>query len=309
MNARLDFSALFATESDVRSAYFGTSLWLKAPNGNSTNLTESQWLQVRTAAFKAWFGDWEFKPAQASKILDENGEPLVVFHGTQNSFESFDHFCLSNNTGNDGHYGAGFYFSIEQMEAETYGDMLYPVFINMKKPVFDHPECLEPIAAQFGIHKEFLTVDKDWLADQIAAKDEHAGQLARLFAKGLSYENAWDEFIENGGNFHDNVLDLNCVGDLYENINTAIGCYNMDFINEHFGEVPEHAKIYGFDEPVRIIYMTDMGNCGQAFTSISKDCGFNGVWANSEVVAFEANQIKSATGNNGQFSTDANIYN
>ncbi|MCQ2299977.1 MAG: hypothetical protein MJZ81_07640 [Bacteroidales bacterium] len=33
--------------------------WMKAPNGKATNLTESQWVQVRTQSFKKWFGDWE----------------------------------------------------------------------------------------------------------------------------------------------------------------------------------------------------------------------------------------------------------
>lgn len=33
--------------------------FMKAPNGKSSNLTERQWLQVRTKAFKDWFGDWE----------------------------------------------------------------------------------------------------------------------------------------------------------------------------------------------------------------------------------------------------------
>ena len=32
---------------------------MKAPNGKKTNLTEEQWLAVRTPAFKKWFGDWE----------------------------------------------------------------------------------------------------------------------------------------------------------------------------------------------------------------------------------------------------------
>ena len=31
----------------------------KAPNGKDTNLTPKQWAQVRTKAFKKWFGDWE----------------------------------------------------------------------------------------------------------------------------------------------------------------------------------------------------------------------------------------------------------
>ncbi len=33
--------------------------WMKAPNGKPTNLTERQWVQVRTPSFKRWFGDWE----------------------------------------------------------------------------------------------------------------------------------------------------------------------------------------------------------------------------------------------------------
>ena len=43
----------------VRKQYAGTASWMKAPNGKATNLTEDQWLTVRTPAFKAWFGDWE----------------------------------------------------------------------------------------------------------------------------------------------------------------------------------------------------------------------------------------------------------
>lgn len=64
----------------VRRQYEGSDQWMKAPNGKPTNLTERQWLQVRTPSFKAWFGDWEANPAAASKVVDENGEPLVVYH-------------------------------------------------------------------------------------------------------------------------------------------------------------------------------------------------------------------------------------
>lgn len=56
--------------------------YMKAPNGADTNLTPKQWAQVRTNAFKDWFGDWENSPEKASKVVDENGEPKVVFHGT-----------------------------------------------------------------------------------------------------------------------------------------------------------------------------------------------------------------------------------
>lgn len=65
--------------------------YLKAPNGKETNLTEEQWIQVRTKAFKNWFGDWESNPLEASKILDDNGEPLVVYHGSRSAgFREFE---------------------------------------------------------------------------------------------------------------------------------------------------------------------------------------------------------------------------
>lgn len=53
---------------------------LLAPNDKKSNLTERQYAQVRTKAFKDWFGDWENNPSEASKVVDENGEPLVVYH-------------------------------------------------------------------------------------------------------------------------------------------------------------------------------------------------------------------------------------
>lgn len=61
-----------------------------APNGKRSNLTDRQYDQVRTPEFKAWFGDWENDPANASKVVDENGEPMVVYRGdTHNENEFF----------------------------------------------------------------------------------------------------------------------------------------------------------------------------------------------------------------------------
>ena len=44
---------------EVETRYRGTSGWLKAPNGQPSNLNERQWVLVRTPNFKRWFGDWE----------------------------------------------------------------------------------------------------------------------------------------------------------------------------------------------------------------------------------------------------------
>lgn len=47
------------------------------------NVTETQ-------QFKRWFGDWQKKPRSASKVVNADGTPKVVYHGTGSEFWTFD---------------------------------------------------------------------------------------------------------------------------------------------------------------------------------------------------------------------------
>ena len=58
-----------AEAQKVRQARGGDALFQKAA-------------PVETPAFRAWFGD--------SKVVDENGQPLVVYHGTKSNFDVLD---------------------------------------------------------------------------------------------------------------------------------------------------------------------------------------------------------------------------
>jgi hypothetical protein len=73
----------------INSNYDDSGNLLLAPNGKPSNLTPEQHKLVRSPEFKAWFGDWENDPTNASKVVDENGEPLVVYHGTNSNFTIF----------------------------------------------------------------------------------------------------------------------------------------------------------------------------------------------------------------------------
>ena len=64
---------------------------LIAPNGKKSNLTPLQYKLVRSPEFKAWFGDWQNDPENASKVVDENGEPLVCYHQSNKKFTKFDY--------------------------------------------------------------------------------------------------------------------------------------------------------------------------------------------------------------------------
>ena len=54
---------------------------MKAPNGKPTKLTEKQWAQVRTKAFKEWFGDWEkatrIEKLRKAKAIEITGEEIA----------------------------------------------------------------------------------------------------------------------------------------------------------------------------------------------------------------------------------------
>ena len=64
---------------------------LLAPNDKPSNLPERLYAIVRTKEFKDWFGDWQNDPKNASKVVDENGEPRIVYHGSnQYGFDIFD---------------------------------------------------------------------------------------------------------------------------------------------------------------------------------------------------------------------------
>lgn len=100
---------------------------LLAPNGKPSNLTEKQYAQVRTKAFKEWFGDWENDPKNASKVVDENGEPLVVYHGTQSEFSAVD-FSKSDDK-------ISFFATSYDDTADTYGlGKRIKLFFNMRNP-------------------------------------------------------------------------------------------------------------------------------------------------------------------------------
>lgn len=71
--------------------YGGEAAYEQAKVAGETELDYRQWVQVRTPSFKAWFGDWENDPKNASKVVNpRTGEPQVVYHGTNAQFDTFD---------------------------------------------------------------------------------------------------------------------------------------------------------------------------------------------------------------------------
>lgn len=105
----------------------------KSKNDLNNNLNDNFW---------KWFGN--------SKIVDENGNPLICYHGTNNKFNSF-------NKSINGHFGAGIYFTPNYSVGKSYGSKLKSVYLKMENPLWfnrDMPEELEK--AVYFRNKELL---------------------------------------------------------------------------------------------------------------------------------------------------------
>lgn len=131
----------------IKNEAVNNGTFMQAPNGKPTNLDERQWLQVRLHSFKRWFGDWENDPQNASKILDENGEPMVAKHGTPFTFTTFDKSKQQQNDA--GWLGRGFYFFTKNDDyAAGYarGGQVINAFLNIKDPYYATYADMERLA-------------------------------------------------------------------------------------------------------------------------------------------------------------------
>ena len=66
---------------------------LKSLDSSSLDTVENNTdnVQIKSGNFKNWFGDWENNPSKASKVVNEDGTPKVVYHGTdKGGFYVFD---------------------------------------------------------------------------------------------------------------------------------------------------------------------------------------------------------------------------
>lgn len=197
--------------------------------------------QIHSDNFKRWFGN--------SKVVDENGNPLVVYHGSNANFTIFDKSKIDIDN-----LGASFYFSSEDI-ANSYANRrtqerggkenTYAVYLKMEKPLdfrnVTHEQAVE------ANKQEFLSFGFDEAEAQRQA------------------EELLDGFIADTKRFN-------------EKTDFAIAL--PDNKSEGMQSFIKNEGIDGFIVPGR-----------------DKASGKDGV-------VFEPHQIKSATNNNGDFSSE-----
>nr|DAE77124.1 MAG TPA: cytosine DNA methyltransferase [Caudoviricetes sp.] len=211
--------------------------YMTAPNGEKTKLDAEQWATVRTTNFKNWFGDWENDHDNASKVVDENGEPMVVWHGRSAEFNTFEkkegvRFIMGIE---DKVKAEGFFFSPDKGLAEEFASNssrhrggkanVVPCFLNIRRPM------------------DLTGEDYDRIYEDVTGWEYMVGMDTQDNLWGIMDEEGMAEKIKEKG--YDGAIFVEEVDDSYE--------------------------------PTKISYC-----------------------------ALDANQIKSAENNNGDFSADNN---
>jgi hypothetical protein len=131
----LGFDAFYVKEQDVKNLGLYNPNQLKSAIGNTgafspeTGKVRYSLRQTNTPAFKQWFGD--------SKVVDKKGDPLVVYHGTDKTFDAFN---LRKRGSRVGFQDDGFYFSDSPGTATTYATMdVYSGALGKKKDAYLEP--------------------------------------------------------------------------------------------------------------------------------------------------------------------------
>ena len=160
-----------------QSVYTGDTIEVDGVTRPTTNSNGQRIAETEEAlrAFWKWFGD--------SKVVDAEGRPLVVYHGTPNmSFSEFDAETLGSNTRHQTS-GVGFYFTAWKDGARNYADRggkkgrLIEAYLRIESPLIESwssmprssedAATMRSVAVEQGLDGIFVDDENPKLASEI----------------------------------------------------------------------------------------------------------------------------------------------
>lgn len=157
--------------------------------------------RTETPAFKKWFGD--------SKVVDANGKPLVVYHGTKGDVEAFDDSRFGQN--DSGFYGRGVYVSADKTMAEAYagwdemdgaapeGGNVMPVYVSLQNPYYFTSD--KTISTDAERSREFTERLKAEGYDGVIVQNKYADGVEGDFFEVVAFRPTQIKSVFNRGTF------------------------------------------------------------------------------------------------------------
>jgi hypothetical protein len=282
--------------------------------GNTDQAKVEDWREngINSKAFKNWFGD--------SKVVDKNGKPLVVYHGTRGDIKEFGEKFLGKNTKAES-AKKGFFFTSSPKVASGYSsigptrrehELRNKLTKMVEESKYDFPISQDKEIKK--IYDELSRIEMDG--------DSEATKETRLMKKEKekAEDDLWDLFSEskykNYDEFYNNV-NTKEVRSLKEKINR----YENRFFNFGSNVAPVYLSLqnpiikdYKGEEYREVSYNELLkqakqgGNDGAIFLN-TYDPGGKGYDEKTNIyIAFDPNQIKSSF-NRGTFDKNSNDLN
>ena len=294
-------------------------------------LKESKEDIIYSKEFKDWFGDWENDPEHSSKVVDENGKPLAVYHGSFSLFDSFDM--------NKGHNVPAVWHSDRIGIASNWSNTLSihrcskikDEFEDLKKKIHDLESKNTPFEEVVEEINNFTRSNLDIEIEPLSQYSSY-DNCKKYKLDAEEYENICYEYtILSHGRL---VNPSNVRKDLHKyyerilkyiersiNDSTRNYSYNTGFLYKNYLNIRNPLIIDAKDKPYyKIWYKGEYYNT-ESLAMYAKENGYDGVIVNNvyetayedkkgtDYIVFNPNQIKSATDNNGNFSKESdNMY-
>lgn len=174
--------------------------------------------------FWKWFGN--------SKAVDSNGNPLVVYHGTNNNFKIFDKALINSNEKRGDYLGEGFYFHKDKKVAYNYGNNIIACYLKIENPlIINTEEDAKKFRERFGfinfngikLHRYYKNKDlTDTSPKYISKKVKefgYDGLIDNLYGQYAVFESNQIKSIENNGKWSSSK-------NIYEELNEKL----LDFL-------------------------------------------------------------------------------
>ena len=296
-------------------------------------LKESKEDIIYSKEFKDWFGDWENDPEHSSKVVDKDGKPLAVYHGSFSLFDSFDP--------NKGHNVPAIWHADRLSIASHWSNTsdihrspkVVEEFENLKslvKELESKDTPFEEVVKKISDFTEenFDTeIKSDSSYTSIEDCKEYNLDPERYEGISYGYNIIYNNGMETGGNVRKDLHKyyetlMSYVESMVRNSSRDyINYYDGGFLYKNYLNIRKPLIVDAKDEPYHNIrYRGEYYNT-ESLAMYAKEKGYDGVIVKNvyetdyenkkgtDYIVFNPNQIKSATDNNGNFSIESdNMY-
>ena len=297
-------------------------------------LKESKEDIIYSKEFKDWFGDWENDPEHSSKVVDKDGKPLAVYHGSFSLFDSFDP--------NKGHNVPAIWHA-DRLSIASHWSNTSDIHRNSKK-VSEDFESLKSLVKELEskdtpfeeVVKEISTFTEENFDTKIESFSHYTSleackkyNLDPEESEGIyyGYEIIHNNGMGRAGNVRKDLHKyyerlLKYVEDMIkDSTRNSIDSYHSGFLYKNYLNIRKPLIVDAKDEPYhKIKYKGEYYNT-ESLAMYAKERGYDGVIVKNvyetdyenkkgtDYIVFNPNQIKSATDNNGNFSRESdNMY-